>query len=156
MSMSAPPATPECRAATPADQAAWRALWEAYLAFYGVTLAPGVTEATWARAMDPASPLGLRLALADGQVRGFAFWHWHLTTWSAAPDCYLEDLFVAEAARGHGLGRALIKDVQAVGQAMGCARLYWMTDQHNDRARALYDSFTPTDGHIRYRLSLSR
>lgn len=104
--------------------------------------------------MDPSCPLGIRLAVVADRVAGFAMWHTHLTTWSAAPDCYLEDLFVAEDARGTGLGRALIEDLQGVARALGCGRLYWMTDQNNARARALYDSFAPADGHLRYRLSL--
>jgi len=144
----------EIRDAVAADETAWRGLWADYLAFYRVELAPGVTDATWARALDPASRLGLRLAVAGGRVLGFAAHHWHLTTWALAPDGYLEDLYVAPEARGQGLGRALIEDLIAQGRARGWARLYWMTEQTNAGARALYDRIARDDGHIRYRLKL--
>jgi GNAT superfamily N-acetyltransferase len=142
------------RDATPADEAAWRALWADYLAFYGVTLAPGVTDATVRRLMDPASPVKMRLALLDGEVAGFAIHMHHPSTWVPGDDCYLEDLFVAASARGQGLGRALIEDLATLARARGWHRLYWHTDESNSRARALYDSIVKSDGHIRYRLKL--
>ncbi|GAB1480027.1 GNAT family N-acetyltransferase [Paracoccaceae bacterium] len=138
-----------------ADEAAWRDLWVQYLAFYSVDLAPEITDHTWARLMDPASPLAGRVAVLEGgEVAGFALHHHHCSTWVAGEDCYLEDLFVADTARELGLGRALIDDLIALAKARGWQRLYWHTDEGNTRARALYDSYAPWDGHVRYRLKL--
>lgn len=142
------------RDGTASDEARWRSLWAAYLDFYAVALPAGVTDATWERLMDPASRLALRLGEVDGTILGFAIHHWHETTWALGPDGYLEDLFVAPEARGRGLGRALIEDLVTLGRTRGWSRLYWMTEIGNSRARALYDSFTPDDGHIRYRMEL--
>ncbi len=132
---------------------AWRRLWAQYLAFYGVTLASEITDFTWTRLMDPASALKARLAV-EADVLGFAIHQHHPSTWVMGEDCYLEDLFVAEPARGKGVGRALIEDLRALAAARGWRRLYWHTDQGNARARALYDSFVPSDGHVRYRMEL--
>ncbi len=142
------------RDATADDEAAWRRLWAGYLAFYEVDLAAGVTDRTWARLLDPASPLKARLAFRDGHLDGFALHQHHPSSWVAGDDCYLEDLFVAETARGTGTGRALLDDLICLARATGWHRLYWHTDEGNARARALYDSFTKSDGHIRYRLRL--
>ncbi len=142
------------RDAEPGDEAAWRGLWSQYLAFYDVTLTPEVTAATWARLMDPASPMKMRLAVVDGVPVGFAIHMHHPSTWVAGEDCYLEDLFLAPAARGKGLGRALIDDLIALARARGWHRLYWHTDEGNATARKLYDSYVQTDGHVRYRLRL--
>jgi GNAT superfamily N-acetyltransferase len=143
------------RDATAADEAGFRRLWDAYLAFYDVTLAPAVTDQTWARILDPASPLSARVAVdGAGKVQGFAVWHHHVASWHLANDLYLEDLFVDAAARGTGLGRALLDDLFALAHARGFGRIYWHTDEGNARARSLYDSYAPADGHIRYRLKL--
>ena len=143
------------RDATAADEAGFRRLWDAYLAFYDVTLAPAVTDQTWARILDPASPLSARVAVdGAGKVQGFAVWHHHVASWHLANDLYLEDLFVDAAARGTGLGRALLDDLFALARARGFGRIYWHTDEGNARARSLYDSYAPADGHIRYRLKL--
>jgi GNAT superfamily N-acetyltransferase len=91
---------------------------------------------------------------AAGKVQGFAVWHHHVASWHLANDLYLEDLFVDAAARGTGLGRALLDDLFALARARGFGRIYWHTDEGNARARSLYDSYAPADGHIRYRLKL--
>lgn len=140
--------------ATPGDQAAWAALWQDYLTFYDVKLDPTVTDRTWARIMDPAHALNCRLACEGDTVLGFAIHLHHASTWVMGDDCYLEDLFVSAAARGKGVGRALINDLMQLARAKGWHRLYWHTDEGNENARHLYDSFTEYDGHVRYRLTL--
>ena len=144
----------EIKDASPADQTVWRGLWQDYLTFYGVTLTADVTDHTWARLLDPASRLSGRFAFLDGSMVGFAIHHHHASTWVAGDDCYLEDLFLAEAARGHGIGRALIDDLIAVSHQKGCKRLYWHTDTGNATARRLYDNYAREDGHVRYRMML--
>jgi len=142
----------QIRDAQPQDQADWLKLWSDYLAFYNVDLAEEVTAHTWARVMDPDSRLSMRLAVLDGQTVGFAIHHFHDSTWVKTPDCYLEDLFIDETIRGKGVGRALIDDLIAISKEKGWSRLYWHTDENNQLARKLYDSYVESDGHIRYRL----
>jgi GNAT superfamily N-acetyltransferase len=143
------------RDATPADHDNWLALWHGYLTFYAHPLAPAITAHTWSRLMDPSSPVKMRLAEMEGQVMGFAIHLHHPSTWIIGDDCYLEDLFVSAPARGKGLGRALIEDLVSLSRLHGWHRLYWHTDKNNAQARRLYDSFVPSDGHVRYRLSLA-
>lgn len=142
------------RDAEPGDEGAWLGLWAQYLAFYEVTLTPEVTAATWARLMDPSSPVKMRLAVVDGVPVGFAIHLHHPSTWVLGEDCYLEDLFLTPAARGQGIGRALIDDLIALARAKGWHRLYWHTDEDNTTARKLYDTYVQTDGHVRYRMTL--
>ena len=142
------------RDAATQDEAQWRDLWAQYLAFYEVDLAPEITARTWDRLMDGASPLSGRFAFENNVMLGFALHHHHCSTWVIGEDCYLEDLFVSPDARGKGVGRALIEDLQSLAKANGWQRLYWHTDEGNATARRLYDSFTPSDGHVRYRMKL--
>ena len=79
------------------------------------------------------------LAVDDtGRGIGMANCVVHAPTWSRQPTCYLEDLFVAPAARGQDIGRALLAAKEAA-TARGADRLYWHTQQYNGRARSLYD-----------------
>ncbi len=142
------------RDAEPGDAQDWHRLWDSYLAFYGVTLAAEVTANTWANLMDPDAPLKARIACLDGQAVGFALNLHHPSSWVLGEDCYLEDLFVADTARGKGFGRALIDDLVELARAKGWHRLYWHTKADNARARKLYDQYVATDGHIRYRMQL--
>lgn len=145
----------EIRFAESSDEQAWRRLWESYLAFYKVALPADVTAHTWARILDPASRLSMRVAVSDGVMAGFAIHHNHDSTWSKTPDCYLEDLFLAEDQRGKRIGRALIEDLIGLCRENGWSRLYWHTRSDNAVARKLYDSCAQEDGHVRYRMRLT-
>lgn len=142
------------RDADPSDEAAWRGLWHSYLGFYKVDLSAAITDQTWARLMDPTSPMQVRLAMEGDRALGFAIHHHHCSTWVMGDDGYLEDLFVDPLARGKGIGRALIEDLIQIAKSKGWNRLYWHTDADNVTARGLYDSFVASDGHIRYRMTL--
>ncbi|MGO4565737.1 N-acetyltransferase family protein [Rhizobium sp. 2YAF20] len=142
------------RNARPEDEMGWRELWSDYLDFYRVTVAPDITDMTWRRIFDPASTIFMRVATVEDEMMGFALCITHEGTWTHALDCYLEDLFVDEAARGKGVGRALLDDLVAFSKAKGWARLYWHTEETNATARMLYDSYVKSDGHIRYRITL--
>ena len=60
-------------------------------------------------------------------------------------------LFAAPAARGKGVGRALIEAVYARADALGCERVYWLTHESNAAGRALYDKVAQFNGLIEYR-----
>jgi Acetyltransferases len=137
------------------DAPVWLRLWEAYNRFYGANLPELVTETTWLRILDPAAPLVGRLAERGGDVVGFSVSVLHAGTWTIAPICYLEDLFVDADARGRGVGRALMEDLLALSRARGWSRLYWHTQVGNTAARRLYDTFIEADDFVRYRLFLS-
>jgi GNAT superfamily N-acetyltransferase len=139
----------------PDDEAAWRRLWAGYVAFYEADVSEAVTAGTWARLLDPNSGMIGRLAVLDGAVAGFTVSVLHSGSWTLAPTCYLEDLFVDPGARGHGLGRALIDDLVALGRARGWSRLYWHTKAGNETARRLYDRYAEADDFVRYRMFLT-
>lgn len=145
----------EVRMITPQDRAQWLQLWDGYNAFYGrsgdTALAPEITEVTWARLHDAHEPVYALVAEADGQLLGLAHYLFHRNTIVIGPACYLQDLFTTEAARGRGVGRALIEEVARRAQQAGAERLYWHTHTHNATARRLYDSVATDSGFIVYR-----
>lgn len=144
------------RFAQAGDETAFRRLWAGFLAFYRQDLPETTTAATWARIIDPQHRMTCRLAFDGESALGFAIHHHHCSSWVPGDDVYLEDLFVDPAARGQGVGRALIEDLIAIGRQNGWHRLYWNTNHDNLAARRLYDRFCKDDGHIRYRLALSQ
>jgi GNAT superfamily N-acetyltransferase len=118
----------------------WLALWSGYLAFYRAELPDDTSRAAFDRLCAGKHGMFGLIALDDsGRGVGMANCVVHDTTWSAAPKCYLEDLFVAPAARGHDVGRALLGAVKVVAAGRGADPVYWHTQQYNGRARSLYD-----------------
>jgi GNAT superfamily N-acetyltransferase len=75
-----------------------------------------------------------------GELLGYACLYWHLSSLAAAETVLMNDLFVLDAARGRGVGRALIEASAAVGRERGAHSLEWATAPDNARAQALYDS----------------
>ena len=144
----------EIRDAQAGDLADWMPLWQGYLTFYEVEIAPDITTATWARIIDPMNVLTSRVALVDGNMVGFANHHTHLTTWDTRPTCYFEDMFVSPAARGLGIGRALIDDLVARGKERDWVSIYWITAEKNRTAQKLYDSYVGKDEFVRYCINL--
>ena len=135
------------------DRPRWTELWRAYLQFYGVTMPDAVYDHTWSRLMGDAALHGLAFR-HEGRIVGITHFLFHESAWTLAPVCYLQDLFVHEAARGQGAARALIAAVGDRARAAGSTRLYWLTQDHNAAARALYDKVAKHTGFIRYEYSL--
>jgi GNAT superfamily N-acetyltransferase len=74
----------------------------------------------------------------DGQAQGFALFFHNFSTFEGKPGIYLEDLFVRPAARGHGLGKALLAHLAALAVERDCARLEWSVLDWNEPAIGFY------------------
>ena len=133
------------------ERAAWEPLWKGYQTFYEVALSDETTAVTWARLHDPAEPMHILGAYVEGKLAGIAHYLFHRSCWTIGNYCYLQDLFVAEEARNLGAGRALIAAVEREARAAGASRIYWLTQEGNAAARALYDKVADRSGFIQYR-----
>jgi GNAT superfamily N-acetyltransferase len=146
---------PLIRDVAPADYDQWLPLWNGYNAFYkrvGPTALPmEVTSMTWARFFDAYEPVHALVADLDGRLVGITHYIFHCNTTMLGPTCYLQDLFTSEAARGKGVGRALINGVYERARRAGSTRVYWHTHETNVTAQALYDKVAERSGFIVYR-----
>jgi len=133
------------------DEPAWRALWTGYLTFYNSTVAEDVYATTFARLLgdDPQDFNGLLAVQGDTPV-GLTHYVFHRHGWKIANVCYLQDLYVSDAARGTGAGRALIEAVYAAADAAGAPDVYWTTQDDNATARLLYDRIATKTNFIKY------
>ena len=146
--------TPRIRPVVQDDFAAWLPLWDGYNAFYGragdTALPLAITKATWQRFFDPAEPVFALVAELDGQLLGLAHYLFHRSTTRIELTCYMQDLFTLQAARGQGVGRALIEGVYAAAHVHGVKRVYWQTHETNAVGRLLYDKVAAHSGFIVY------
>ena len=112
-------------------------------------------ESLGAQLASPTPPFECLVAEADGTACGFALFFQSYSTWRGRPGIYLEDLFVSEAARGRGIGKALLREVARVAVARGCARLEWAVLDWNQPAIDFYAALgaTPMSEWTVFRLS---
>jgi GNAT superfamily N-acetyltransferase len=133
----------------------WLPLWDGYNAFYGrsgaTALSPEITRMTWARFFDGYEPVHALIADSGGALIGLTHYLFHRSTTSIEPTCYLQDLFTSQAARGKGVGRALINGVYDQAKLAGAGRVYWQTHETNRTAMQLYDKVADRSGFVVYR-----
>ena len=105
----------------------------------------------WGRADpdDAAFGTGVRRVLADPSSEyllvgdpptGVCQLRYRYSVWTESHDCWLEDIFVEEAARGSGAGRALMEAAFERARARGCVRMELDVNEANAAALSLYES----------------
>ena len=136
-----------------ADHAEWRRLWTAYLDFYNTVVPEKTYDITWKRlfAEGEFEPKGF-IAIVDGKAVGLTHYLYHRSCWAEVNNCYLQDLFADPAARGKGVGAALIQAVKQEASRIGVSNVYWMTHETNATARKLYDRVARLTGFVEYDL----
>jgi GNAT superfamily N-acetyltransferase len=116
-------------------------LMRAYCDFYEVS--PTDADLVWlAEALiDDPQHEGVQLLARDeaGSALGFATVFWSWSTTHACRIGVMNDLFVAEPARGKRVAEQLIDACRLECSRHGAHRLTWQTAPDNRRARAVYD-----------------
>ncbi len=70
------------------------------------------------------------IAEIAGRPVGLALFYSIFSTWDALPGLFLNDLDVADAGRGRGIGWRLMAELSALALARGCGRLEWQVLHH--------------------------
>ena len=78
------------------------------------------------------------IAYHDDEPVGYAICFETYSSFLAKPTMYLEDLFVLEDKREHGVGSALFDHVLKLARQRGCGRMEWQVLDWNELARDFY------------------
>lgn len=92
----------------------------------------------WVFGEDPVA--NVLVAEADGAVVGMALWFRTYSTWTGLPGIHLEDLFVDPAARGSGLGKALLTALARIAVDRGYQRVEWVVLDWNTPSIEFYEA----------------
>jgi len=123
----------------PEHEQPWRALFQGYADFYGRPSDAAHKAVVWAWLMDPSHDLEGYVALAAGEAVGLAHVRRMPSPLRGCDVGFLDDLFVDPAARGAGVGEALLRFVAGLARERGWPVVRWITADDNYRARTLYD-----------------
>jgi GNAT superfamily N-acetyltransferase len=143
------------RAATRDDVGTLLGFVRALAAFERMPDAVSASEADLLRdGFGPTPRFEARLALLDRRPCGFSLFFTNYSTWEGRPGLYLEDIFVADWARRHGVGRRLIADLAAIALERDYRRLDLSVLDWNP-ARAFYErlGIGHKQGWLPYRVS---
>jgi ribosomal protein S18 acetylase RimI-like enzyme len=128
--------------ASPGDVEAVAALIAAFRSWWGKEepALEQIRETTGVMIGDPGTEF-LLAAPGDGApAAGVCQLRYRLSVWTGAEDCWLEDLYVDDAARGTGLGRALVEAAFERARERGCRRIELDVNEQNTAALAFYES----------------
>lgn len=91
----------------------------------------------------------------NGAPCGFALYFFNFSTFVGKHGVYLEDLFVPEAHRGNGIGKALLIRLAQIAKENNCGRLEWSVLDWNAPAIRFYKSLgaVPMDEWTIFRLA---
>lgn len=137
--------TPTIRPARHADAALIHRFVRELAAYERAPDAVAATPGTLAAALfgDPPAAEAV-IAELGGEPVGFALWFHNFSTWTGRRGLYLEDLYVTPAARGRGVGRALLIHLARIAVERGCARFEWSVLDWNTPAIDFYRAMGAT------------
>ncbi|MBC7782340.1 MAG: GNAT family N-acetyltransferase [Burkholderiales bacterium] len=100
------------------------------------------TDVECVRDLLAASSPPVQFIVAEIERRTIGFASFYRTFSTAAGECglCLEDLFVQEASRRHGVGKLLMRFVAQVGLQTGCGRMEWTVGLENAVGIGFYES----------------
>ncbi len=97
-------------------------------------------EALTASLFGPDPRVFTHVVEREGAIVGIAMWFVTYSTWTGRHGIWLEDLFVDDAQRGRGYGKALIASLAEVCIERGYSRLEWTVLDWNAPSIAFYRS----------------
>ncbi len=129
------------REATEADLEALLPLLRGYVDFYESNPTDEELEAMAVDVIAAPEDRAFLLVATDesGAVVGFALNQWKWSSLRGERTVVMDDLFVAESARGAGHADALIEAVGEVARRHGAGAISWFTMPDNKRAHTVYD-----------------
>ena len=129
------------RSATPADVAAIHGMIVELAEFEQLAHLVIATEALLHDSLFGAHPACEALVgEADGQVVCFALFFHNYSTFLARKGLYLEDLYVQQAHRGKGYGKAMLVALARLARERNCGRFEWSVLDWNENAIHFYES----------------
>jgi GNAT superfamily N-acetyltransferase len=78
------------------------------------------------------------IAYLGAEPAGFALFFHNYSTWLGKKGLFLEDLFVRPAARKHGVGYALFRELARIAVDRDCGRMDWSVLTWNELAISFY------------------
>ena len=123
------------------DHDHWAALFHLYARSHHVQLSPETIEAVWRRLHDRNDVLqGLVVRRTySGPPAGMAHYRAFPQAFGPKQGCFVDDLFVAPAARGEGAASAVLAHLRRLAAVRGWGAVRWLMAADNGRAGTVYD-----------------
>lgn len=136
----------------------WLDLYAAYGSFYETEITDIKALTVWSWLVDPNHEQSGVVAIDDandGTMVGLAHFREFARPLASKRGLYVDDLFVAEDARGNGAGAALLDHLKQAATDRGLSVVRWITASDNETAIALYDQKARRTDWVTYDMDLA-
>lgn len=124
----------------------WIGLYEGYSTFYNEQFTDQKALILWSWLTDKKHESFGFVAERDGELVGLVHMREFARPLAASRGLFVDDLFVAESARGTGIGAALLETARNYAREHKLSVVRWTTADDNEVAQVLYDKVaTRTD-----------
>ncbi|MGN6426230.1 GNAT family N-acetyltransferase [uncultured Leifsonia sp.] len=144
----------EVRPVKDGDFFAWLDLYAKYAEFYETELTDQKALVLWSWLTDPDHEESGYVAVDGDRIVGLANVREFARPLEGDRGLFLDDLFVAEDARGAGVGGLLIQTMRELAEQRGLGVVQWITAQDNATAQKLYDGVADRTGWVTYEIDL--
>ena len=144
----------EVRPVRDGDFFAWLDLYAKYAEFYETELTDQKALVLWSWLTDPDHEESGYVAVDGDRIVGLANVREFARPLEGDRGLFLDDLFVAEDARGAGVGGLLIQTMRELAEQRGLGVVQWITAQDNATAQKLYDGVADRTGWVTYEIDL--
>ena len=121
------------------DRQGWEQLFRGYRDFYALEHDDAVIDTVWRWLNDESHELNALIGVQGGVPIGLAHWRRFARPSRGGTAIFLDDLFTASDARGHGVGSAMITRLQEIATEEGLLEVRWITSESNTDAQRLYE-----------------
>jgi GNAT superfamily N-acetyltransferase len=138
------------------DLPGWERLFRGYRDFYALKHDEAVISTVWRWVNDDSHELNALIAVQGGMPIGFAHWRRFARPSRGGAAIFLDDLFTAPDARGHGVGSAMITRLQEIATEEGLLEVRWITSESNTDAQRLYERVAQRSSFLTYIAPVAR
>jgi ribosomal protein S18 acetylase RimI-like enzyme len=145
----------EIRPVRDGDFFAWLDVYAKYAEFYDTELTDQKALLLWSWLTAPEHEENGYIAVDGDRIVGLAHVREFARPLEGDRGLFLDDLFVAEDARGRGVGRALLEHTRDLARQRGLGVVQWITAHDNAEAQRIYDSVAERTQWVTYEIPLA-
>ncbi|PPL20516.1 GNAT family N-acetyltransferase [Microterricola pindariensis] len=128
----------------------WIGLYEGYNSFYNKQLTDQKALILWSWLVDKNHESFGYVAEEDGELIGLAHLREFARPLDASRGLFLDDLYVADSARGNGVGAALLETAKDYARENRLSVVRWISASDNEVAQLLYDKVAERTDWVTY------
>lgn len=122
------------------NRTVWASLYRDFAESQGVAQTDAMRDTVWQWLVDPDHSVeGVVVQSTEGEPIGLAHFREFACPLSAAEALFLDDFYIAPAARGSGIARLLLGTVVQIARGRGLPVVRLLCNEANFRARAFYE-----------------